>query len=78
MNTVNDSDMGKGLDTALRVLCTSGFLGILLDLDHLISLLVRGRMDRSAHTGGFIVSYVGFLLGVAYLIGLLIRRTKWY
>ncbi|MHA2231007.1 MAG: hypothetical protein ACXAB4_00720 [Candidatus Hodarchaeales archaeon] len=67
--------MAKGFRTALFVLCVSGILGILPDLDHFIALLVRGKMDRSAHLGGFIVSLVGLSLGLAYFIGLLIIKT---
>jgi hypothetical protein len=66
MDTILDNRLAR----ALFVFGLFGFLSVLLDLDHLISLLVYGRMARSAHIGSVITVWFVCLVVNAHLVGL--------
>ena len=65
-----DYNMGKGFIGSLLILCVCGFLGILIDLDHLVTFIVWGKFTREAHISGLFISWLAWFLGSAYCLRL--------
>jgi membrane associated rhomboid family serine protease len=63
--------MDKRRITPLLVFCYFGLSGVLLDLDHLVSLLSTGSISRAAHLSGLFVSWLAWFVVSAYCVGLL-------
>lgn len=63
----------QGLVRTLFVFGLYGVLSILLDLDHLLTLLTEGRMGRPAHIGGFVVAWLVCVVGYAFVLRLLYK-----
>lgn len=66
-------DRIKGLVRPLFIFGLYGMLSILLDLDHLLSLLTEGRMGRPAHIGGVVVAWLVCFVGYAFVLRLLYK-----
>ena len=84
MKGLDRGELAKGLGVAFFLLCLSGGVGLLLDLDHLFACILVGKLPtpgdwscgqgRPAHIGGFVVSFVVWVLGCAYLCGLFLLK----
>ncbi len=64
------SYLDEGFTGAFLILCVCGLLGVLIDLDHLVTFMVWGKFTRAAHLSGLFVSWLVWFLGSACCLGL--------
>ena len=58
--------------TPLRVFCVCGLVGLLVELDHVVSYVYQGQASRFAHQGIMLASSVILIIAGTYIGGLIL------